>query len=224
MAHLATSSPGAPSTHRLADRSLPRSENERCRLSGAVVNPVGMRFHPRFPFEEWRALGGRIAMRASASLWWLGDWLRFGEEAYGRRYKDGVALTGLDYQTLRNYAVVARRFELSRRRDTLSFQHHAEVCALGDAEQDVWLDRAESSGWSRNELRRRRRSELTPGSGALTQRSGAASAPLRLAVDGDRHNRWQEAAFRNQSDLESWMIRTLDAAAAAAVDEPISPP
>ena len=41
----------------------------------------------------------------------------------------------LDYQTLRNYAWVARRFAMSRRRDTLSFGHHAEVPALPEPEQ-----------------------------------------------------------------------------------------
>lgn len=61
---------------------------------------------------------------------------------YGRRCRGAIAVTGLDYQTLRNYAVVARRFDLSRRRDSLSCQHHAEVCALSDSEQDRWLDLA----------------------------------------------------------------------------------
>src|SRR3954451_21175465 len=92
---------------------------------------------------------------ASASAWWLGDWLIFGRMKYARRYKDAVAATGLDYLTLRNYAVVARRFEASRRRQTLSFQHHADLCAMSDEEQDRWLDLAAAGGWTRTELRRR---------------------------------------------------------------------
>jgi hypothetical protein len=55
---------------------------------------------------------------------------------YGRRCKEAVALTGLDYQTLRNYTVVTRRFELSCRRDNLPFQYHAEDGSLSDYEQD----------------------------------------------------------------------------------------
>jgi hypothetical protein len=47
---------------------------------------------------------------------------------------DHIVATGLDYQTLRNYAAVARRFELSRRRDNLSFHHHAELCALSESQ------------------------------------------------------------------------------------------
>ena len=55
--------------------------------------------------------------------------------------------------------MVARLFELSGRRDKLSFQHHAEVCALLPAQQDRRLDQAEGEGWSRNELRRHLRAE-----------------------------------------------------------------
>lgn len=176
------------------------------------MGPVGMGFDPRLPFEEWRQLGGRIAVRANASQWWLGDWLNFGQQKYGRRYKDGIALTGLDYQTLRNYAVVARRFELSRRRDKLSFQHHAEVCALSDAEQDHWLDHAEQGRWPRNELRRRRLNERASS-------SDPASAPLRLALDAERGQLWRQAALRDDCDLQAWIVRTLDEAAAAVLSD-----
>ena len=36
------------------------------------------------------------------------------------------------------------RFDLSRRRDKLSFGHHAELAALPEHEQDEWLDQAET--------------------------------------------------------------------------------
>lgn len=207
----AASQPVVCSKGQLAERSpQPSREHARCRLKDPIVGPIGMRFDARLPFEEWRQLGTRIAMRSNASLWWLGDWLCFGQEKYGRRYKGGVAVTGLDYQTLRNYAVVARRFEVSRRRDNVSFQHHAEVCALADAEQDRWLDRAERGRWSRNELRRRRQSDVT-------QRSQAVSASLRLPLDSDRRELWHRAALHDDCDLESWIMRTLDEAAATVL-------
>jgi hypothetical protein len=74
---------------------------------------TGISFDPRLPFEAWMQIGGTIARHASASSWWLADWIAFARFQYGRRYKDGIAATGLDHQTLRNYAVVARP---SRRR------------------------------------------------------------------------------------------------------------
>lgn len=49
---------------------------------------------------------------------------------------------------------VARNFAASRRRDRLSFQHHAELASLPEHEQDCWLEQSRRFGWSRNELRR----------------------------------------------------------------------
>jgi hypothetical protein len=126
------------------------------RAARAVVHssPTGLQFDARMPYEMWHALGVRIARHANATSWWLGDWMAFGERRYRHGYREAVVATGLDYQTLRNYGVVARRFELSRRRDNLSFQHHAEVCALTDAEQDRWLDLAAAGRSSSSRTRR----------------------------------------------------------------------
>jgi hypothetical protein len=118
----------------------------------------------------------------------------------------GVESAGLEYQTLRNYAMVARRFELSRRRDTVSFQHHAELCALVDSEQDRWLDLVEREHWSRNELRRRLRE-------ARGQGAQPSTFALRICVDADCKARWMAAAGASGLALDAWMIRTLDSAA-----------
>ena len=174
---------------------------------------TGMQFDPLTPLEGWKALGAKISFYYEATAWWLGDWLLFGQMKYGRRYKEGIALTGLDYQTLRNYAVVARRFELSRRRDNLSFQHHAEVCALADDFQDSWLDLAAASQWSKTELRRRVRAAAD-----CPARRGP-SATLRLVVEAHRDERWRQAAQQSGIALEEWITRSLDAAAAAALDD-----
>ena len=63
----------------------------------------------------------------------------YGERTYGRRYREAVRMSGFDYQTLRNYAWVARRFGIERRRGGLTFQHHAEVASLPVVEQERWL-------------------------------------------------------------------------------------
>jgi len=58
-------------------------------------------------------------------------------------------------------AYVAGRFEVPRRREALSFSHHAELAGLPAEEQDLWLDRAEASALSvrssRSELLHARR-------------------------------------------------------------------
>ncbi|MEN3281013.1 MAG: hypothetical protein V7607_2153 [Solirubrobacteraceae bacterium] len=168
-----------------------------------------MQFEPLLPFNQWKAIGVRMGRYSNGSSWWLGDWLAFGRMKYGRRYKEAVAATGLDYQTLRNYVVVARRFELSRRRDNLPFQHHAEVCALSDGDQDRWLDLAVAGNWSRNDLRRHLRASSPP----------EVMNMVRLSVNVSRQSRWQRAAAVRQLDLDAWIMRTLDHAAELALDE-----
>lgn len=105
-------------------------------------------------FEEWNAIGAQIGEIGHASLWWLGDWLQYGaKQPYGEKYAQAIENTGYEYGTLRNAASVAGRIELSRRRDSLSWGHHAEVAKLDPAEQDVWLDRAEAEKWTCGQLR-----------------------------------------------------------------------
>jgi hypothetical protein len=96
----------------------------------------GLRLPQRLPFERWLDAGTQLSALCISAAWCLGDWLVFGEQAYAGRYRQAIERTSLDYQTLRNYAWVAKRFSLSRRRDKLSFGHHSEVAALPEPEQD----------------------------------------------------------------------------------------
>jgi hypothetical protein len=93
--------------------------------------------------------------------WWIGDWLRYGNATYGERYARAAKITGYDAQTLMNMVYVASQVEASRRRESLSWSHHAEVAALPEAEQEWWLADAEARRLSvrdlREEVRRARR-------------------------------------------------------------------
>jgi hypothetical protein len=162
------------------------------------------------PLETWKQIGQQIHIISDASAWWIGDWLRFGRDKYPDRYKRAIGETALEYQTLRNYAWVAGRFEASRRRDALSFQHHLEVAALPQAEQDLWLERAERSGWSRNDLRLHLR-----GNGASSA-NGPFPLPMsavRLCIPQERRQRWQDAARKAELGLPEWISGILDRAA-----------
>ncbi|MEA2332915.1 MAG: hypothetical protein QOH58_3053 [Thermoleophilaceae bacterium] len=112
--------------------------------------------------SDWLRQGQWLGTLARAGGWWLGDWLRYGNARYGERYRAAAAITGYDVQTLMNMAYVASRFEVSRRRENLSFSHHAELAPLPAEEQDRWLGRAEADALSvralRTEVRRARRS------------------------------------------------------------------
>jgi hypothetical protein len=212
-----------PTRHQ-AVRETPR-RSAAVALRGSAPSTGHLQVRPGTTFEEWRRLGAQLARISSASAWWLGDWLVYGEQAFTRRYKDAIDGTGLDYQTLRNYAWVARSFDVSRRRDKLSFQHHAEVAGLPEAQQDLWLVRAERWQWTRNELRRQLVAER--GRQRKLQRhpsDESSSIELRVRVAADRGERWRHAAAAAEQDLNDWLASAADLAATGALPPGDTPP
>jgi hypothetical protein len=175
----------------------------------------GLRLRRGMPFDTWVVTGRRLSEFSSASAWWLGDWLIYGQQSYGKRYEEALKVTPLDYQTLRNYAWVARRFQMSRRRDTLSFQHHAEVAALPDADQDLWLERAERLRWSRNELRR----SLSGARRSAHRVRHEQTVLVRIELTADRELRWRRAAAAADRPLVDWLASVVDTAADAVLAE-----
>lgn len=174
-----------------------------------LISRLGLRIPPGLTYNGWERAGVQLSRILDSSAWCLGDWLVCGQENYADRYVRAIEAAGLDYQTLRNYAWVARRFQLERRRELLSFQHHAEVASLDVGEQDQWLDRAEEGRWSRNELRRQLRGAR------LDKKAAADSTSLipRVAVARERVERWRAAAQQADDRLENWMVLILDRAA-----------
>ncbi|MFF4646818.1 LmbU family transcriptional regulator [Streptomyces sp. NPDC001389] len=172
----------------------------------------GMTFAPAMPQRTWEEIGTQLRDLASSSAWWLGDWLLFGENAYSGRYRDAVERTGLDYQTLRNYAWVARRFEHGRRHDALSFAHHAEVARLARPEQDYWLRRAEEQRWSRNELRRQLRAGLAEQCGGAAPDTADEAATLRIELPRPDLERLLEVAAACGLSLNDWAAHVLQSA------------
>ena len=104
--------------------------------------------------------GRRLGMAGRNVGWWIGDWLRYGNAAYGERYARAANVTGYDAQTLMNMVYVATQVDISRRHEALSWSHHAEVAALPDDEQQRWLTRAEAARLSVRDLREEIRREL----------------------------------------------------------------
>lgn len=158
---------------------------------------------------DWCRIGTKLLTVSDSSSWWIGDWLVFGSDKYPDRYRRAIARTSLDYQTLRNYAWVARAFEPSRRRAGLTFQHHMEVAALPPDEQDHWLGFAIRLKWSRNELRRQVRANAEP------ERPGAEVRSIRLDLSQERYELWVKAAERDNVELPDWIVDVLDHASHA---------
>ena len=200
----------------------------------AKVQKSGMVFPQNLPERSWEQIGTNLRELANSSAWWLADWLIYGETTYGwRRYKEAIERTGLDYQTLRNYAWVARRFEHHRRRDSLSFAHHAEVTRLSPPEQDYWLRKAEQQKWSRNELRRAVRASLAvqsettgtaPGGGdekqdvpqlatsAAAEKRRQKVTKLTIELSAGRLEYYSRAAAAHGLPVDQWVTQLLETA------------
>ncbi|HTZ25591.1 MAG TPA: LmbU family transcriptional regulator [Streptosporangiaceae bacterium] len=175
----------------------------------ALTKRTALSLPENLPLDSWKQIGEQIHIISDASAWWIGDWLRYGRDKYPDRYKRAIGETSLEYQTLRNYAWVAGRFDPSRRRDGLSFQHHLEVAALPQDQQDLWLERAERSRWSRNDLRAELRCYRDDPAGIHP----LPMAAVQLRVPAERRQLWQDAAARAGLELQEWMSTALDLAA-----------
>jgi hypothetical protein len=181
-----------------------RRHDERVLITG-----VGLRIPQDLSFEDWKQTGHQLSGIVDSSAWWLGDWLVFGKKNYADRYQWAIRGAGLRYQTLRNYAWVARRFDLQRRRSRLTFQHHAEVASLPSEEQDRLLDHAELEEWTTKQLRN-----------AIRALAGGASAEQALAVVSSRLELprtnlrvWRKAADCAGIEFDQWVLTILDRAA-----------
>jgi hypothetical protein len=172
----------------------------------ALTTRTSLSLPPALPLDIWQKVGTDLQVIADASGWWQGDWLVYGQDRFPDRYQRALQETGLDYQTLRNYAWVARTFPSPRRRPGLSFQHHAEVASLTDAEQDQWLSQAQECNWSRNLLRRQLQAHRVGGHSQET-REVTLSLPV---VTEQQRKKWQEAAECAGSSLSAWIAKVLD--------------
>lgn len=142
------------------------------------LSPTALELPGGLTFEDWEAAGARLGEIGRACQWWIGDWLNFGERAYGEKYAQAMEMTGLDYATLADYAYVANNVEPSVRTEGLSWSHHKAVAKLEPGLQELRLEEAATEEWSVAEFRK----QLNP-----TQ--PADNSRLSLAVPTD----WFEA-------------------------------
>lgn len=144
------------------------------RRQAGAVSRVAWTPGDRLVLEDWTEQGRRFGALGRAVGWWIGDWLRYGNERWGERYVRASRITGYDVQTLMNMVYVASAYAPSQRHEALSWTHHAEVAALDDpVERDALLTRAEQERLSarclREELRRRRRAGAQDEAGSTSE-------------------------------------------------------
>lgn len=111
----------------------------------ALCLPAGL------SFGEWAEVGSTLQQMERSLMWWIGDWLRYGEVSYGETYARAIDATGYSYQSVADAKWVAERYEFSDRSEKLSWKHHRIVAAHPD--RTALLERAEAEGLSSRELK-----------------------------------------------------------------------
>jgi hypothetical protein len=114
---------------------------------------------PVSPEKQWIAKGLRLSRSARSVMWQIGDWWNNPPEGTNRvevvkstKWERGG---GLNHSTCWNAGWLANRFPPSCRHEGLTFEHHAAVAALPDAQAVPLLEWAAAEGKTREELRTR---------------------------------------------------------------------
>lgn len=154
--------------HQMTSVATPSQSQAPPTIQASTTSHVSWMPSKDLDAREWAMAGRRIGAVGRSIQWLLGDWIAYGNEKFGERYARASKITGYDTQTLMNMVYVASRFPISRRRETLSWSHHETVAALGDEDQDHWLDLAAEHRWSVADLRMMLRMSRKEGDTATT--------------------------------------------------------
>jgi len=122
------------------------------------LDPLGLRVNKDLSFTDWAGLGAWLEAVEHGIQWCIGDWLNYGEQAFGEQAAQAIDATGWAIDTLNQYRWVCARVHRDIRRPELTFFHHREVAGLEPSAQVEWLERAvtgdpDGSSWTRERLR-----------------------------------------------------------------------
>lgn len=110
-----------------------------------------------FDAASWEEQLAELAHVADRCQWDIGDKIIEAPAVWGETYTRAAAITRRSEKTLRNWAVVCRKFDASRRRDNLKFGHHEAVVSLPEGQQEKYLDQAGANEWTVEDLRQHAR-------------------------------------------------------------------
>jgi hypothetical protein len=103
--------------------------------------------------DEWLFVARALGAMTRGHQWWVGDVLVYGERYGEDVFSQAAEELGLEPHTLTNWRWVASAVKPSRRRDDLTWSHHAEVARLGPKAQRDTLARAAKLDWTVRQLR-----------------------------------------------------------------------
>jgi N6-adenosine-specific RNA methylase IME4 len=157
----------------MASGTLARRSIEPIQLGLYTLHEEGLDVDGVPTFREHESVGEFIRRAHKASGWWLADWLNYGESRSDFKQKlEAVLDAGIvKEKTAQNLKYIGKAIPRARRRENVDFSLHAEVAGLEPDEQDEWLEKAETEGYTRQELRKQirasKRARIIEGQAAL---------------------------------------------------------
>ena len=121
--------------------------------TGFKITTTGLEVYGIPSFEQWMKQGRELWFAKQSIQWCIGDWINFGEKAYGGKYEQALDETDYTLQTLENYAYTCRAILPTARRELVSFSNHSEVASLSEDDREYALDMLESKQWNRAQVR-----------------------------------------------------------------------
>lgn len=151
----------AEESSRRRPSSHPREVAPRFTIAGAQLSGTGLLIPAGTATDGLVAIIVDLFRVEDTVQWAIGDGLIYGADTLGMsvaQISAALAERGIRpaLQTLQNYASVARSIPVSRRREGLSFSHHAEVATLPPEAQDELMTMAIEHGWRVRRLRQER--------------------------------------------------------------------
>lgn len=117
------------------------------------VTPTALTIPDHLDFDDWMAVGAGLKNVEQSIMFWIGDWLVYGESHYGEKWSQVTDASQYSPKTISNAMWVAKRVPKERRREDVSYAHHVEVAALEPEDQSKWLKRAKDEELPRDRLR-----------------------------------------------------------------------
>jgi len=145
-------------------------------------------------FEEWKEYGLNLGRIEKIYMWKVGEWWTYGEINYGDKTSiiKSEDWDGPSYQTCANAGWVFKKFHFSRRRENLSWAHHAVVASLDEEDADRFLDDAITHKWSHKKLREQ-----------VSEFKGKNGKAIAFSFDDDKSNRQAPADLEVKGEQNS---------------------
>lgn len=125
--------------------------NELTQIPYGDPQRIGLSLPEGLEIDQWKQIGHKLFQCRESLMFWIGDWINYGEATYGNKYEEAKKVFGAESElyggydeiTLRRAASVCAKVPVVLRRTSLTFGHHSVVATLPQSDQKKWLKQAE---------------------------------------------------------------------------------